>query len=249
MEIITFGSGVRLELCRRALSRCVLSPLERLIVLPVPSAGAQGCIKGTDIPLSEAVRLSGKGSAVAGYGLPSELCRELFAEGAAVYDAAEDEEFLLENARLTANAALGHILSDFKTDVSEMKVAIVGYGRIGSYLVKELLFLGASVTVFTTRRSVAEGLCSAGVSAREVSDEGGFSGFDLVINTAPARLFSENTAGISDRTVYDLASGSFLPPLSNIKKLSALPEKNYPETAGRLYAKGIMRAFGLGGMG
>ena len=127
--------------------------------------------------------------------------------------------------------------------MSALRVALVGYGRIGSEMLRLLLFLGAEVTLLTTRESVAKELGEMGVSARVLDGGAALSDFDLVINTAPARLFDEKTPGIFDCPIFDLASGDVLPSLPNIKKLPARPEKMYPETAGEKYADAILRAF------
>lgn len=243
MEIITFGGGERLLYCQNRLKQRASSRLGKIILLPIPSVGRDGFIKGSSIPLWSVVDTAEEGSLVAGYALPECLVESLSEAGSFVYDAARDEDFLMENARLTAHGALGHILSDLKKDVSALRVAIVGYGRIGSELLRLLLFLGAEVNLLTTRESAAKELGEMGVSARVLDGRADLSGFDLVINTAPARLFNEETPGISDCQIFDLASGDVLPSLPNIKKLPALPGKMYPETAGERYADAILRAF------
>ncbi len=245
MEIITFGGGERLLYCQNKLKQRVSADLGRIILLPIPSVSRDGFIKGSNVLRESVVEAAEEGSLVAGYALPDDFRESLSEAGSFVYDAAMDEDFLLENARLTAHGALGHILSDLKKDVSALRVAIVGYGRIGSEMLRLLLFLGADVTLLTTRESVARELGAMGAFARLIDASVSLSGFDLVINTAPARLFDETTAGISDCPIFDLASGDVLPSLPNIIKLPALPEKMYPQTAGEVYAEAIVKAFSL----
>ena len=245
MEIITFGGGERLLYCQNRLKQRSSARLGKIILLPIPSVSGEGFIKGSSTPLSSVADAAEEGSFVAGYALPDRLVESLTEAGSFVYDAARDEDFLLENARLTAHGALGHILSDLKKDVAALRVAIVGYGRIGSETLRLLLFLGAEVTLLTTRERVARELGEMGVSARVLDGRTNLSDFDLVINTAPARLFDEATEGIKDRPIFDLASGDVLPHLPNVKKLPALPEKMYPETSGEQYADAILKAFSL----
>jgi len=243
MEIITFGGGERLLYCQNRLKQIASANLGKIVLLPIPSVSRDGFIKGSSIPPRSVIDAADEGSLVARYALPECLVESLLEAGSFVYDAETDEDFLLENARLTAHGALGHILSDLKKDVSALRVAIVGYGRIGAEMLRLLLFLGAEITLLTTRERVARELGEMGVSARFLDGRADLSGFDLVINTAPARLFDEKTPGIFDCQIFDLASGDVLPSLPNIKKLSALPEKMYPETAGEKYADAILRAF------
>jgi hypothetical protein len=76
-----------------------------------------------------------------------------------------------------------------------------------------------------------------------MSGECDYSALDLLINTAPARQIDEGKLP-DDLKIIDLASGSIFEPLPRLIKLASIPNAFYPETAGRLYAEGIIRAFG-----
>ncbi len=243
MEIITFGSGERLM---RAASR--LSAFNgagrytRVILLPIPSSRDKRHITSTDISLSEILLSVKAGTLVAGYALSDELCSAVERLSGAVLDLSHDEDFLLENADVTAHGTLGHILSGFSEDISEMNIGIIGYGRIGRSMLRLLLFLGANVRVYTTRESVAIELCEAGVCAEVLTDGCELEKNEIIINTAPAKLITdERAAALSSVQIIDLASGKVFSDIQNVTKLASVPDMMYPETAGRIYAKYVMR--------
>jgi len=247
MEIITFGTGGRLLAAEGLLSADPRPALySRLVLLPIPTSRDGEHISGTDIPLT-AVADAVSGSTLAvGYAIPDELSALLRAAGAEALDLSLDEEFLTENAILTAKGAFGRILTESAADLSDMKIGLIGYGRIGSSLLRMLLFLGARVTVLTGRREVVLTLAEAGVESCLYAERGDLSRFDLIINTAPASILSENdlAALLPSARIIDLASGNFLPASPAVKKLPSIPELMYPESAGRLYVRAVAkRAF------
>ena len=242
MEIRTFGVGERLSECRRLLGeRAVGVAASRLFLLPIPTTRDKKLITGTDVTLRSLCDEVRAGDIVAGYGIPENIRAELCEGGAAVYDGAEDEELLLQNAAMTARGALGYILTESPHDITDMKIGIVGYGRIGSCLLRYLLYLGAHVTVYTRRERVARELCESGVGASVSLD--GLSELDILVNTAPARLLTDGEAlsFMRGARILDLASGRVFPDAENLVKLSSIPEKFYPRTAGRVYAEGILK--------
>ena len=74
----------------------------------------------------------------------------------------------------------------------------------------------------------------------------GFDGvceLDILVNTAPARLLKEaEIRGLLSRgRILDLASGNVFGESLEIVKLSSVPEKFYPISAGKIYAEQIAR--------
>ena len=120
------------------------------------------------------------------------------------YDLTKIETFAEKNADLTAEGVVGIMINSLPFSVCGAKVAVLGYGRIGSALAKKLCALGARVTVFARReesRAEAEKVCAA----RDFSDFSG--GFDCVINTIPAKTVDEKID--PDAYVIELASAPF----------------------------------------
>lgn len=240
MEIQSFGVGGRMQECLRRLRLGLASAGGRLILLPIPTTRDNKYISGTDVALSSVTTLITEDCAVVGYNLPQKVREWAESVGARIFDAAFDEEFLLENARLTANGTLGYVLTEFDRDVADLSFGVVGYGRIGREISRLLLLLGASVRVYTTRPSVALELGEAGVEAEVISPFTDFSSLDILINTAPARQIDEERLP-PNIEIIDLASGSIFEPSGRLTKLPSIPDKMYPKSAGRLYAEAILR--------
>lgn len=246
MEIRSFGVGERMAVCMRRLdSHFGDKAGGRLLLLPIPTTRDNIYITGTSAEISDILPLVEKGGALVGYAIPPILLAEAQRVGAMVYDAALDETFLTENAELTARGTIGYILTNYKRDLSEMSVGVIGYGRIGMRLVRWLLLFGAEVTVFTRRRSLALELCESGISAVVVGDMTDTRGLDLLINTAPEKQIDGSVLS-SQTDIIDLASGDIFEPSERLIKLPSVPNSYYPKSAGRLYAEGAIRAFGGG---
>ena len=244
MEIRSFGVGERMEECRRLLEGHFGGSMGgSLVLLPIPSTRDNIYITGTSVEIADLLPLPESCSALVGYNISRALWDEAERVGAEVYDAALDEDFLTENAELTARGTVGYILTHYKRDLADMSVGVVGYGRIGMRLVRWLLLFGADVRVFTRRHSLALELCEMGISAVVVGDEADTSGLDLLINTAPQKQIDDGTLPI-ETDIIDLASGSIFEPSARLIKLPSIPDSYYPRSAGRLYAEGAIRALG-----
>ncbi|MBQ8321127.1 MAG: hypothetical protein IJX92_02030 [Clostridia bacterium] len=247
MEIITFGKGERIKRCAAVIAQGKsLGRYGRLILLPIPTTKDKKYITNTTVQLCEVTELVTKNTLVAGYEIPAKMSEEIALRGGEVYDAGQDEKFLLENAAISAHGIVGYILSELTKDISELNIGVVGYGRIGEALVRGLLFFGAGVRVYTARESVAISLCENGISARVGLGGDDFSALDVIINTSPSHTIdSEMLEGpLSHLKVIDVASGNAVPSGDNVVRLMAIPERMYPETAGRTYARYISERMG-----
>lgn len=244
MEILSFGGGRRMRECTRLLEAVLDTLPGRLILLPIPTTRDNIYINGTDLSLGSVVPLLTRDSTLVGYNIPRDLVYNAEMVGAAVYDAGRDERFLMENAIISARGAIGYLLTNFTRDIADMKIGIIGYGRIGRALLRYLICLGSSPILYTKRQEVAMELGSSGIDCRVIGDECDLGGLDILINTSP-------TAGISIddldpvTKIIDLASGKPFPTSDRITKLSSIPDAMYPLTAGRLYAEGILRFFDM----
>lgn len=238
MTIETYGTGKRL---REAARLCSTLLPRHLILLPVPTTKDGEHVLATDIPLYDTLACATRESVVVGYGLPEGYKARAMELGARVLDLSLDEEFLLGNARLTALGTLAHILKEYDKAPEELSFGIFGYGRIGAELLRLLLFLGARVTVFSSRESTREmlakcGVCSEGVGACN------FSELDILINTAPRDMREYFPNGIPKHlAVIELASGKNFEGLC-VTSLPALPEREFSASAGRLYFEAVRRA-------
>jgi len=243
MKTVIFGNGERLVGCAEVLKgEPSLSKYSELVILPIPTTRDGFRLTGIDMTLEELSSTVGEGSFVLGYGIPVAYVEAMEDAGATVCDAAGDEIFLGRNAELTALGTVGVLLTSGRASPQDMRIGIIGYGRIGSQLMRILLFLGARVRVYTRRNSTRVELCGYGIDA-ELSSEGNFSDLDFLINTAPCQIFSQKELRRLDAgtTVIDLASGNCFPEGSEIKKLGSIPGIMYPASAGRIYAEAAVR--------
>lgn len=240
MEILSFGGGRRMRECQR-LIESVTAPLSgKLLLLPIPTTRDKIYITGSDMPLTGIKPHLSDGTILVGYNIPKELTDLAESQGCRVYDAVADERFLYENALISARGALGYILTNFPRDIADMRIGLVGYGRIGRALLRYLLALGNSPTLYTRRPEIAVELGSAGVRCSVLTEETNLQGLDILINTAPARQIDPDR--LDGKTqIIDLASGSIFPTSEKLTKLASIPDAMYPITAGRLYAEGILR--------
>ena len=244
MIIETYGTEER---ARYAAKRARTLGLPHLVILPIPSTKDGRLIHGTDIPLSESLSCVEGGSVVVAYAPPDTYLSLARDRGARVLDLSLDEDFLLENAELTAVGTLSYILKNATRAPREMKIGIIGYGRIGKALSRILLFLGCGVRIYTSKISTAISLAEDGIDSYSTEGEESFSDslsdIDILINTAPkdmSALFSGGRIPAGKR-VIELASGNNFAGVRGIEKLPALPERAFPESAGESIFRAIRR--------
>ena len=251
MNIEVFGGGERCRAASRVLSAVDFSDapyIEDIKILPIPSTKDGERITGTEIQISDLLDKLSYGSFVIGYGIPKEIKSRIEEVCVGYYDGAEDEEFLVENAYITAVGTLSYLLSSSKKIVRDSSFGVVGYGRIGSALSRLLLFLGAKLRIFSSKPLTRIELGAFGIESSEIK-LGGFdfsdlSGIDFLINTAPcnlSRAFPDKRVPEGMR-VLDLASGDSFPGVVGVEYLPSLPGRLYPESAGEAYAKFAARA-------
>ncbi len=246
MIIHTYEVGGRGEACAEYL-RAHSDGLsaQRALILPIPTTRDNIHLNGSDVLLSDILKSAERGMLVIGYGMPPDFSDALVSLNASVFDANDDELFLLKNAELTAMAALGILLTTESRAISDMSFGIVGYGRIGKKLARMLLFHGAQVRIYTSRDATRLELGGLGVDASASSKDAGLDGIDVLINTAPAVIF-ENGVPECIR-VIDLASGDNFPGRT-VEKYPSVPAKMFPKSAGLALGSAAVRYFREAGL-
>ena len=252
MNIHTYGADARLNYCREYLLTKRIHSVGNVVLLPIPSAKGGKLVKlGSESEFEQMCSRLNAGDVVVGYELPREIRATLMSLGAICVDVSGDEEYLKENADLTAIGTLGRLLTEEVAAPADMKVGIIGYGRIGERLVHLLLFLGAKVTVFTSKSGLLENLCMLGVSGADSLSINSpdaldkLQGLDILINTAPARLISDAAAKrIASARVIELASGENFPKEISCERFSSVPSYMYPKSAGVVLGKAVLRMLG-----
>ena len=171
-----------------------------------------------------------------------------YAAAGKVFDYADDEEFTLRNAELTAEGAVELILRDYEGAVCGTKMLVTGYGRIGKVLSRYLHAMGAKVTVAARDPSDRDMIGQNGMIAADYPQID-FEACRVIVNTVPAMVIDKGAVDRLREDVFliDLASvpgGVDLSAardrdLTCIHALS-LPGKTAPLTAGVIIKDTIM---------
>lgn len=241
MIIHSYENGLRADSCIEYIRETkIADAIERLILLPIPSTRDKITILNTKVYISDVLDVIDGKTVISGYGLPEAFVQEAADRGACVLDLSEDEEFLLANADLTAVCALGVILNSVRCAPGDMRIGVVGYGRIGKRLTEIFLYFGSFVRVFSSRSDTRLDLGECGVASSVSSGDADLSGLDILINTAPARIFDPAVIPRELR-IIDLASGDNFPGVEGVEKYPSVPARMFPESAGREWGRAIER--------
>lgn len=244
MRLWVMGEGAREEAIRReALARGHLLTDRGfdLLLLPLPRS---------QIELSASFAVP-DGAAVA-CGQTDEAFERMARErGWYLIRILQDEAFLLENARVTAEGALRLLMGADGDDVFGKRCLMIGYGRIGQALTGMLRALGASVTV-AARNAAAR------AAAGDAIDIGGIDErlptFDFILNTAPAVLLTERNLPFvrRDAQIIELASPPYGVDFDAAERLhkrvrleSGLPARYAPKAAARAVVNFLDRRWPL----
>lgn len=150
-------------------------------------------------------------------------------------DLLREEQYLAENAYLTADCALRLLGDRLGVAFRGCALLVVGWGRIGKCLATILKALDADVTVAARRPSDLGMLTALGYKAVAVSEIEPEQ-YRAIINTAPAPVLARD----GDYIQIDLASQQGLAG-ETVIWARGLPGKMLPESSGALIARGVLR--------
>ena len=143
----------------------------------------------------------------------------------------------------TAEGAIQIALEELPITLQGARVLVIGYGRLGRTLAPRLAGLGARVSVSAHLRADLAWIEAEGYGVEHTGQlKGWLCGYDLVVNTVPARVLDEET--LRDLKpgclVIDLASKPGGVDFEAARRLGvraiwalSLPGKTAPVTAGR----------------
>ncbi len=159
-----------------------------------------------------------------------------------IVDYSQNETFLLENARLTAEAMISVWYNETKESPKDKKILISGYGRIGKYLSKLFSSLGAEVFVYARREEIRKQVLIDGYIP--VAPEFAVDSY-AVMNTAPAMVFSKDLISHIPKETYlfELASVTGFEKTERVIKSLGLPGKILPQSAGKVIYETITSFF------
>ena len=241
MIVHSYENSPRADACIEYLRGVdVVRRYDNVVLLPIPTTKDGKTVLNTKVDINGLIDEFDANTLVCTYGATDDFLRASRERGALVVDLLRDEDFLVENAELTALAALGIYLTSTKRSARDTRVGIVGYGRIGKKLTNFFLYLGAEVKIFTSRENMRLDLCEWGVATAKSARGADLSGLDILINTAPATVFDKENIPPGLR-IIDLASGDNFPGVAGVEKYPSIPAKMFPESAGRAWGRAIER--------
>ena len=231
---------------------CILAA--NVLILPMPALAGTEAVRaeGGGVPLADILDAAAPGALVCGgmLGPAEDLLR---AHGISFFDYAKDEALLLQNAELTAEAALPLLLARLHCPLAGSRTLICGFGRIGKLLARKLRALGADVTVSARKPQdleLARILGYRRVRTESLTDA--LTQYDGIVNTVPAPLIGpEQLPSIrTDCALLELASlpGGFCAEAQALPGYCAargLPGKYAPETAAAIIRRAIFRNLDL----
>ena len=249
-EVACFGLD-RAELPSGCHSTTV--PVEaEAVILPVPAEDAQGFLNapfGVQPCRIEHILDCADSSAVLIGGALSAGIRAAAAQrGMEAYDYMRSSDFTARNAAITAEGAVSELMKKTKTALCDMRILVVGWGRIGKLLINKLRALCPALYLMSQNseaRALARELGCASIAPDCPSELLG--SFDAVINTAPAPVIADLRAFRDSCILLELASapgglGAVCaedcgPELSILR---SLPGRYAPESAARAVHEAVL---------
>ena len=165
-----------------------------------------------------------------------------------------DEDFIEENAKLTAFGLLKILLEHIDFALPQGEYAVLGYGRVAKAVTELLNKLQCNVTIFARNSVARNSAISNGNKAYSLDYLSEMSNnFDMIINTIPQKIIFEDTLqNIRENSkIIELASAPYGVDFEearlnfvNVIKASGLPGKYTPKTAGELIALKVLENLG-----
>ena len=211
---------------------------ERL-VLPVPLQ-KDGKLNGTDLPLGELwPRLDGARRVYAG-AVPASARSQAELLGLRVVDYYADEALTVQNAVPTAEGALATAMERMSVTLHGAPCLVIGFGRVGKLLARDLAALGAAVSVSARRFDDFAWIDALGYRALHTRRLAGKLGaYRAIFNTVPDLVLSDALLAEvrRDCVLVELASRDGIDASAararglSYVKAGGLPGKTAPETA------------------
>ncbi len=215
------------------------------VILPVPAEDAHGFLNAPlgALPcrIEHILDCAGSSAAVIGGGLSAGIRAAAAQRGMEVYDYMRSPCFTARNAAITAEGAVSELMKKAKTALCDMRILVIGWGRIGKLLINKLHALCPALYLMSKNseaRALARELGCAAIAPDCPPELLG--GFDAVINTAPAPVIADLRAFRDSCILLELASAPGGIDAScaencglELSVLRGLPGRYAPESAAR----------------
>ena len=222
------------------------------VILPVPAERAGVLVSplsGEHVSMAELIPALWPGQLLVAGKLGEESCLAAIRAGLTVEDIMLRRGYAVGNAAITAEGAIERMMSQSPRTLWQSRVLVTGWGKLAKVLSLRLCALGARVTVAARRegdRAMASALGAEGVEFCTL--ESRLSDFEFVVNTVPARVFSDAMLCLirEDALLLELASapGGFDAALAeniglHVCCAPGLPGQCAPETAAELIRNAV----------
>ncbi len=184
-----------------------------VLILPLPMLGADGYINAPmsaeKTELASVLRLMNKNQILLGGKIQNAAKKLMDIHGVYCIDYFEREDLTVTNAMITAEGAVQTLLAAYRKALCRSKILILGFGRIGKFLVKILSGFGADITVAGRRTDTKAWVTSNGYAYANMHDNAVYqTNFDIVINTVPNMVLTASRLDMlpADCLILDLAS-------------------------------------------
>lgn len=222
-----------------------------VLVLPfMPQEGDIPLSGGGAISLSQLCGMTADGGIVIGGRLTDEHRAVISSFGLDCADYYENESLTLKNCVPTAEGTLMTAMQNTDRTIAGSRVLVTGFGRTAKVCASLFKAVGAEVTV-TARRT------DAGAEARTMglgfiplySVKARLNGYDIIINTVPALILTEDLLEAVSREalIIDIASKPGGTDFHAAERLGiravhalALPGRCAPVTAGEIIAETVI---------
>ena len=226
----------------------------QILILPIPVSTDGVTLNApfakSKIPLSDIIGRIDKNCLVLGAKMPKDAEKALKDREITYIDYFEREELIIRNAIPTAEGVIEIALAEMPITLFESRVLVVGYGRVGKVIAEKFAALGSRVCVSARKCADFAWIREKGFSAvhtDEIADAA--QGFDLVVNTVPAAVLTENVLKNirDDALILDVASKPGGVDFEAAKRLGknviwalSLPGKTAPITSGKIIKETLM---------
>ena len=162
-----------------------------------------------------------------------------------VVDFLKDENYLAQNAYITAESALDVALPYLSVTIRGCPILIFGWGRIGKCLAQLLRSIGAIVTVAARKETDRAMLSALGYKTLDTAYlRENLRSFRLVYNTVPHPVLSKEQCRYfnKDCILIDLASAQGIDH-EDVIIARGLPGIHFPESSGKLIAQTFLQYY------
>lgn len=207
------------------------------LLLPFAGIDSKYNIKGTSLNLIDILRVNGIESIYVGKA-NKELRELCLSKNIELFELLLDEEFVMENAHLTALGIVDYLCKSDKI-INDFKVIICGFGYIGFSLAKILEAYGVDFSIYTTNPVEYKFVSMLGYKHNNFKD------FSIIINTIPHNIDIDYSC-LKNKRILDVASSPYGFDIEKINSInvryeiySSIPAKFCPNQAAEIIKKYI----------